>query len=119
MNTALWIIQVFLSIMMLTLGYMKTFYPVAQLANFSWTTRSSEGFVRSVGISEILIGAGLVLPELTGILPELTSYAALALAMIMVLAIAEHIRNKEAKEIWKNLLIILLAGLVAVGRFVY
>jgi uncharacterized membrane protein len=41
MNTALWITQVILSIMMLVIGSMKTFLPVKRLSNFSWTTRSS------------------------------------------------------------------------------
>ena len=117
MNTALWIVQIILSIMMLVIGFMKTFYPVEKLNNFSWTKRSSKGFIRFVGISELLIGIGLIVPELTGILPALTPYAALSLCMIMVLAMAEHIRYKEANEIWKNVIIILLAGFVAVGRF--
>ena len=117
MNTALWIIQILLSIMMIVIGFMKAFYPVEKLDKFSWTTRSSKGFIRYVGISELLIGIGLILPELTGILPVLTSYAALSLCMIMVLAMVEHIRYKEANEIWKNVIIILLAAFVALGRF--
>ena len=118
MNTALWIVQILLSIMMLVTGFMKTFYPVEKLHKFSWTTHNSKAFVRFVGISELLIGIGLILPELTGILPALTPYAALTLCMIMVLAMAEHIRYKEAHEIWKNMIIILLGGFVAIGRFV-
>ena len=116
MNTALWIIQILLSIMMLMLGFMKTFYPVEKLGKFSWTTRSSKELVRFVGISELLISIGLILPELTGILPVLTPYAALSLSMIMLLAMVEHIRYKEVNDIWKNAIIILLAALVAVGR---
>ena len=117
MNTALWIIQILLSIMMIVIGFMKTFYPVEKLGNFSWTTRSSKGFIRYVGISELLIGIGLILPELTGILPVLTPYAALLLCMVMVLAMAEHMKYKEAHEILKNVTIILLAAFVALGRF--
>jgi hypothetical protein len=117
MNTALWIIQILLSVMMLLIGFMKTFYPVEQLSKFSWTARSSEGFVRFVGVSELLIGAGLVLPQLTGILPLLIPLAALSLCMTMVLAIAEHVRHKEIHEIGKNVIIIMLAAFVAVGRF--
>ena len=71
-----------------------------------------------MGISELLIGIGLILPELTGILPALTSYAALSLGMIMVLAMAEHIRYKEVHDIWKNAIIIFLGVFVAIGRFV-
>ena len=117
MNTALWVVQILLSIMMLVIGFMKTFYPVERLNKFSWTTRSPKGFIRYVGISELLIGIGLILPALTGILPALTPYAALSLCMIMVLAMAEHLRHNEAPEIWKNLIVILLAGFVALGRF--
>ena len=119
MNTALWIVQAILGAMMLLLGLMKTFLPVERLNKFSWTTHSSKGFIRFIGISELLIGLGLILPQLTGILPILTSLAALSLCMIMVLAIAEHVRHKENNEIGKNVIIMLLAAFVAVGRVFY
>lgn len=104
--------------MMLLIGLMKTFLPVERLSIFSWTTRSSEGYVRFVGVSELLIGAGLVLPWLTGILPMLTSLAAFSLCIIMALAIAEHVRHKEKNEIGKNIIILFLAAFIAVGRFI-
>ena len=116
MNTSLWIVQAMLGAIMITLGIVKTFQPIEKLSKLSWTTHNSEGFVRFVGISELLIGAGLVLPQLTGILPLLTPLAALSLCMIMVLAIAEHVKHKETHEIGKNVIIILLAAFVAVGR---
>src|SRR5689334_1854283 len=104
MNTALWIIQILLSTMMVAIGCMKIFSPVDRLKKFSWTTRSSTGFIRFVGISELLIGLRLLLPGLTGILPVLTSYAALGLCIIMALAIVEHLRYKENQEIGKNII---------------
>ena len=118
MNTALWIVQAILGAMMLILGLMKSFLPVDRLNKFSWTTHSTKGFIRVVGISELLIGLGLILPQLTGLLPILTSLAALSLCMIMMLAIAEHVRHKETHEIGKNVIITMLAAFVAVGRFV-
>ena len=118
MNTALWIMQILLSIAMLVIGFKKTFYPVDKLGEFSWTERSSKAFVRFVGISELLIGFGLILPELTGIWPFLTPYAALSLCMIMLFAIVEHIRYKEIHEIWKNMIIILFGAFVVIGRFI-
>ena len=118
MNTSLWIVQTILAAMMIVLGIGKTFQPKEKLSKFSWTTCSSERYIRFVGISELLIGAGLVLPQLTGILPILAPLAALSLCMIMVLAIAEHVKNKEIHEIGKNVIIILLAAFVAVERFV-
>jgi hypothetical protein len=118
MDTALWIVQVLLSAAMILLGLMKTFMPVEWLTDLTWTTRSSEGFVRFVGLSELLIGIGLILPQLTGILPILTSLAAMSLCIVMVLAIADHVKYKELKEIGKNVIILLLAAFVAVERFV-
>jgi uncharacterized membrane protein YhaH (DUF805 family) len=117
MNTALWMAQGMLGAMMLILGVMKSFLPVEKLNKFSWTTRNSKSFIRFVGISELLIGLGLVLPQLTGILPILTPIAAASLCLIIVLAIAEHIQHKETHDIRKNVIILLLALFVAVGRF--
>ena len=117
MSTALWIIQAILGAMMFSLGMLKTFLPIEKLNKLSWTTRNSNGFIRFVGISELLIGLGLVLPQLTGILPVLTPIAATFLGVIMILAIAEHVRHKETHEIWKNVLIMLLATFVAVAKF--
>ena len=118
MNTALWIVQILLGAMMMVLGLMKTFLPVDRLNEFSWTTRSSEIFIRFVGISEVLIGLGLTLPQLTGIVPALTSWAAISLCVVMAFAIVEHIRYRETNDVWKNVLISILGLFVAVGRFV-
>jgi hypothetical protein len=118
MNTALWIVQILLGTIMLLLGVMKTFLPVEQLSKLSWTTRSTEAFIRFVGISELLIGLGLVLPQLTGIMPGLTSWAAISLCIVMALATVEHIKYHEKNEVWKNVLISIFGLFVAVGRFV-
>src|SRR6187200_2895774 len=117
MNTSLWIVQAILGAMMITIGIVKTFQPTEKLSKLSWTTHSSEGFVRFVGVSELLIGVGLILPQLTGILPLLTPIAAGSLALIMILAIAEHFRHGETHDIPKNVIILLLAIFVAAGRF--
>jgi hypothetical protein len=117
MNTALWIVQGILGGMMFVLGAMKSFMPIEKLQKLSWTTRNSKSFTRFVGISELLIGLGLVLPQLTGVLPVLTSIAAASLGLIMILAIVEHIQHKETHDIPKNIIIMLLAVFVAAGRF--
>jgi len=53
---------------------------------------------------------------LTGILPLLTSIAAASLCLIMIFAIADHIRHKETHDVPKNVIILLLAAFIAVGR---
>lgn len=117
MNTALWIVQILLGVIMSFIGLMKTFSPINKLEKFTWTTRYTPSYIRFVGISELLIGCGLILPQWTGILPILTFYAAIALCIIMVLAIKEHLKYGENHEIWKNVIFILLAAFVAIGRF--
>jgi hypothetical protein len=117
MNTALWIVQGILGGMMFILGVIKTFLPVEKLNKLSWTTRNSRSSIRFVGISELLIGLELILPQLTGILPVLTPIAAVSLCVIMILATAEHILHKERSEIGKNVIVMLLAVFVVIGRF--
>jgi len=118
MNTTLWIAQIVLASIMFLLGLIKTFSPAEKLNKFGGGTRHSIGLIRFIGLSELLIGAGLILPWLTGILPMLTSLAAFSLCAVMILAIKEHVRYKEAGKILMNVIIIIIAAFVAVGRFV-
>lgn len=117
MNTTLWIIQGLLAAMFLMAGIMKTFMPKDKLAKMTWTVNASVAKIKFVGISELLIALGLVLPQLTGILPILTPVAACALVVIMILAAVEHYNSNEMKAIGMNMFILLLAAFVAYGRF--
>jgi len=118
MNTALWIIQALLGGTMVLLGIMKTFLTEEKLDKFGGGSRHAVALIRFIGISELLIGAGLVLPWLTGILPMLTSLAAMSLCIIMILAIREHVRHHERNKVLMNIIIFSVAAFVAVGRFV-
>jgi ammonia channel protein AmtB len=54
---------------------------------------------------------------LTGIVPMLRPLAAAGLVGIMIGAVATHVRRKEPKTI--PVVLGILAGIVAVGRFAY
>jgi len=118
MNTTLWIAQILLGPTMFFLGLMKTFLPPDKLSKFGGGTRHSIQLVRFIGFSEILIGAGLILPWLTGILPMLTSVAGISLGGVIMFTIIEHVHYKEVKKVLVNVTIMGLAAFVAVGRFV-
>ena len=118
MNTALWIIQALLGGMILLLGIIKMFLPEKKLNKLGVGGRHPVTLIRFIGVSELLIGAGLILPWLTGILPMLTWLAAAALCTMMVLAISEHVKYKEPRKVLMNVIIICLAAFVAVGRFI-
>lgn len=119
MNTALWIVQGLLCAMFLMAGLMKMTQPKEKMAKMAWTTRQTAGMIKFIGFSEFLIGLGLILPSLTAILPILTPIAAIAACLIMVLAAADHFKAKEMKEIAVNVIILILAAFVALGRFGY
>ena len=71
-----------------------------------------------VGVAEVLGAVGLVLPGLFGIFPWLTPLAALGLMLIMGSAIVFHILRREYPNIILNAILLILAAVVAYGRFV-
>lgn len=117
MNITLWIAQGILSAMFIMAGLMKSTQSKEKLSTMAWTARHSLGKIRFIGISELLIGLGLVLPWVTGILPILTIVAAAAIVLVMILAIVDHAKHKENKSIITNVVIIAIATFVIWGRY--
>src|SRR5579883_729550 len=119
MNIALWIVQILLALVFLMAGVMKASQPIEKLQkNMNWTKHVSPGFVRVVGILEILGALGLILPVATHILPWLTPVAAIGLVLTMIVAIALHLRLKEASRAGMPFILLLLALFVAIGYLV-
>jgi uncharacterized membrane protein YphA (DoxX/SURF4 family) len=118
MNIALWIAQILLAAMYGMSGAMKTFQTAKAKAQFPWAKNRSDGFVRFVGISELLGALGLILPMLTGILAWLTPLAAIGLLVIQLLAIfTEHLPKKEFNVIPINAVLIAISAFILLGRW--
>ncbi len=118
MNVVLWVIQGLLALVFLTSGALKILMPKEKLAaRMGWVEDASQPVVRLVGFVEILGALGVILPALTGILPWLTPLAAVGLVLTMVGAALTHYRRKELSKISMNGILLVLALLVAVGRF--
>ncbi|WP_454050574.1 DoxX family protein [Cellulomonas sp. Marseille-Q8402] len=118
MDIALWITSGLLAVAYIGAGITKSTQPKAKLdQSLPWAQDYSAGTVRFIGIAELLGGIGLILPWLTGIAPVLTPIAATGLVVVQALAIAVHVRRKEAKVIPMNAVLLLLALFVAVARF--
>lgn len=118
MNTALWIAQGLLAAMYLMAGVIKTFQTTKAKEQMPWAKERSDGFVRFVGISELLGAFGLILPLVTGILPWLTPLAAIGLIIVQLLAIfTEHLPKKEYNVIPINVVLLALAVFVVFGRW--
>lgn len=118
MNIALWVLQVLMGGMFIMAGGTKTFVPVEELViQMPWVGDVPSILVRFIGISELAGGIGLLLPALTRILPWLTPVAGAALALVMVLAAGFHLMRGEFGAIGINLVLIIILGAVAYGRW--
>jgi uncharacterized membrane protein len=118
MTIAVWIVSGILAALYLFAGVQKTFLPEDKIMkSFPYTETTGLRVTRIVGVLEIIGAIGLILPALTGIAPILSAFAALGLVLIQVGAVAVHIRRNEYKMLPMNLVLLLLAAFVAVGRF--
>jgi len=117
MNIALWIVQGLLALMFIFAGSMKAFQYEKAKTYLPWAKEYSRGYVFFIGISEVLGGIGLILPYAIGVVPVLTSIAAIALAVVMILALIFHLKRKEHQGIAMNLILLALTIFVAIGRF--
>ena len=120
MNFALWIATGLLAIVALMGGIIKTFVPKEKLAKqpgAGWVGDSSVGFVKALGVIEILAAVGLILPAVVNIAPVLVPVTAVCWMLLMICAIITHIRYGESQAIVVNLVYFLLAAFIAWGRF--
>jgi uncharacterized membrane protein len=118
MGIALWVAQGLLAVAFLVAGATKLAQPKEKLAkNMAWVEDFSQPAVRLIGAVEVLGAIGVVLPALTGILAWLTPLAALALAATMVGAVLTHVRRGERSAVVPPGVLLVLAALVAYGRF--
>jgi uncharacterized membrane protein YphA (DoxX/SURF4 family) len=118
MNIILWILQILLGLAFIAAGYNHGFNIEKARTQMQWMTAAPDNLLRFIGVSEILGGLGLILPAVTGILPQLTAWAATGLSLIMILAALFHLRRGEYPAIVINLVLLALAAFVAYGRFV-
>lgn len=97
MTIAYWIVAGLLALMMLGAGGSKLARPKAALAasGMTWTEDFRPATIKLIGLAEVLGAIGLILPMLLGIAPVLSPIAAVALAILMIGAVAVHIRRKE------------------------
>jgi DoxX-like family len=114
LEIAYWIVAGLLGVFYLYAGGKKVLQSKEQLAPMmGWVDTIPMWLVRLIGVVEILGVAGLVLPPLTGIAPDLAMLAALGFLALQVLATGLHLSRGEAKVIGLNVGLIALAGAAA------
>lgn len=118
MNLVLWVLQIVLALFFLYSGILKTFRPLDEIAKMmTWVPTFPPSLVRFIGVIELLACVGLLLPGLTGILPWLTIWAGLGLAVVMVGAVALHGSRREYSATVMNIVLLVLTAFVAWGRW--
>ncbi|MEA2001404.1 MAG: DoxX family protein [Actinomycetota bacterium] len=113
----LWILQWVFGLYFIAVGVSHLIVPEGLPDLMSWMYELSDTQHMAAGVAEILGGLGLILPGLTGIRPELTVFAALGLAIVMVLAVVWHAGREEFTSLGQNVVIALIMGYVAYGRW--
>jgi len=86
------------------------------LPGFGWVEETPMPRVRFIGALEIAGAVGIIVPWASGILPVLTPLAAWGLAAVQVGAIWTHASRGEREHLWLNVVLLIAAVVVAVGR---
>lgn len=117
-HIGLWVAQIALAALYGMAAYMKLLMSPEELfqMGLAWINGSTITFARIIGFFELLGVIGLILPAATGILPKLTTYAAIGLLIIQVLAILFHMVRGEFSVLGFNMIYLALAVLVVWGR---
>ena len=120
MNLTLWIAAGLLAAVAMAGGISKTFVPKAKLAaahGGEWTAGASVGFVKTLGVLELLAAVGLILPAIVDIAPVMVPVTAVCWVLLMIGAMITHGRLGQTKLVMLNVAYLALAAFIAWGRF--
>ncbi|WP_328306218.1 DoxX family protein [Actinomycetospora sp. NBC_00405] len=120
MDIALWIAAGLLAAVALAGGITKTFLPPEKLAAHEggrWTADARVGFVKTLGILELLAAIGLILPALLDIAPVMVPVTATCWVVLMVGAMITHGHYGQVRLAMVNAAYLALAAFIAFGRF--
>ena len=115
-NRTLWAIQIVFGVYFIFVGISHFIVPDGLPAQMEWMYELSDGLHIASGTAEILGGLGLILPGLTKIRPELTSWAAFGLTVVMLGAAIWHAGRGEPSNIILNLVIASIMGYLGYAR---
>ncbi|WP_084276368.1 DoxX family protein [Erwinia mallotivora] len=117
MNMLLWGVQLLIFIAFVIFGGMKMLMPVSQLAAmWVWPGQVPVHFLRGMGLIDALGGAGILLPALLKIKPQLSVWAASGCTLLQICAITFHISRGEAAVTPLNFILLALCGFILWGR---
>lgn len=104
MNILLWVLQIIFGLYFIAVGIMHFVLPAGLPAPLAWMYDLQPTLHAITGIAEILGGLGLILPAVTRIQTRLVVWAALGLALVMLLATIWHFPRGEYLNMGMTLL---------------
>jgi uncharacterized membrane protein YphA (DoxX/SURF4 family) len=120
MNIFLWVVQALLAAVFLFAGGMKFFGIEKVLKDATpgpGKLSLTKPMLHFIGVSELVGCLGVILPMLTGVMPQLTPTAAAGLTLVMILATGFHIQRKDpASKSVTTLILSAFCAFVAYGR---
>jgi len=120
MNIILWIIQILLAAIFITLGLAKAVVPMETLRKaMDWVNDFEPRKVRIIGILETLGALGLFFPGLYAIHELIIPLAASGLAILMIFAAITNFNRGERNELITNIVLFILASFIVVGRLAF
>ena len=113
-NKFLWTLQILLALLFALAGTSKFVMDPAQLAPPG--SPVSLNFIRFIGVCECLGAIGLIVPQLTGILPQLSPIAGMGLIVIMIGAVTITVMTQPVSLAILPFVAGVLLCVVAYGR---
>ncbi|MET7400196.1 DoxX family protein [Dactylosporangium sp. NPDC005572] len=118
MNIGLWIIAVLVAASFLFSGVFKLALPREKyIAAQPWAGDAPHWAPKVIGVLEVLGAIGVILPAVVNVAPTLVPLAATGLALVMAGAVVMHLRRGEFPALAPSGVLLILAAVVAWGRF--
>jgi hypothetical protein len=119
MNMILWGIQIILSIKLISAAFTHGLHPVspAMQAAVGKLGKSSRVILRSDAVLMLAGALGLIIPGAVGAFPRITSVFAAVIACQLLVSILLHIKSREKPLIFADMILSVLAAIIAFGRW--
>jgi uncharacterized membrane protein YphA (DoxX/SURF4 family) len=115
MNIVLWVLQVLLALAFFAHGCLFLFPPASIVEQMNASL--PRWFQLFLGVAEVLAAVGLTLPGITRIQPQLVSWAAAGIMIIMIGATIFHVSRAEISSAITTAVLLALASFVAYLRW--
>jgi len=118
MKIALWVFQVLLAIVYGMDGFRIVFQTKGLRAQMARARGESSSSLIVTGVSESFLAAGMIFPLLIGVLPWLTSIAAIGLTLVQIVEIITvFILQQEYRNLLIHFPLLALSVFIIVGRW--